>query len=41
MSLAHNPFGDGHASGRILDILAYEAGIPSSMNQMETRSHAL
>ena len=42
MSLAHNPFGDGHASERILDILACEAGtLPSAHHPMEARSHAL
>jgi UDP-N-acetylglucosamine 2-epimerase (non-hydrolysing) len=30
MSRAHNPFGDGHASRRILDVLAREANIPAS-----------
>jgi UDP-N-acetylglucosamine 2-epimerase (non-hydrolysing) len=28
MSRAHNPFGDGHASARILDVLAYGQDIP-------------
>jgi UDP-N-acetylglucosamine 2-epimerase (non-hydrolysing) len=28
MSRAHNPFGDGHASERILDVLAYGQDIP-------------
>ena len=41
MSLAHNPFGDGHASERIVDILAYEAGIQPAQHPMEVRSHAL
>ncbi len=29
MSRAHNPFGDGHASRRILDVLAREANVPT------------
>ena len=41
MSLAHNPFGDGHASERILDILAYEAGTQPAQHPMEVRSYAL
>jgi UDP-N-acetylglucosamine 2-epimerase (non-hydrolysing) len=41
MSLAHNPFGDGHASERILDILAYEAGTVPASHPMEARSYAL
>ncbi|MGH6769279.1 MAG: non-hydrolyzing UDP-N-acetylglucosamine 2-epimerase [Xanthobacteraceae bacterium] len=41
MSLAHNPFGDGHASARILDILACEAGIVPSAHSTEVLSHAL
>jgi UDP-N-acetylglucosamine 2-epimerase (non-hydrolysing) len=41
MSLAHNPFGDGHASERILDILAYEAGADRAPQPVETRTHAL
>jgi UDP-N-acetylglucosamine 2-epimerase (non-hydrolysing) len=30
MSRAHNPFGDGHASERILDVLAYGADVPAA-----------
>jgi UDP-N-acetylglucosamine 2-epimerase (non-hydrolysing) len=30
MSRAHTPFGDGHASRRILDVLAREANIPTT-----------
>ncbi len=30
MSRAHNPFGDGHASERILDVLAYGADLPAT-----------
>lgn len=30
MSRAHNPFGDGHASQRILDVLAYGADVPAA-----------
>jgi UDP-N-acetylglucosamine 2-epimerase len=41
MSLAHNPFGDGHASERILDILAFEAGTVPSPQPVESRTHAL
>jgi UDP-N-acetylglucosamine 2-epimerase (non-hydrolysing) len=31
MSRAHNPFGDGHASERILDVLAYGNDLPASV----------
>ncbi len=31
MSRAHNPFGDGHASERILDVLAYSNNLPASV----------
>jgi UDP-N-acetylglucosamine 2-epimerase len=41
MSLAHNPFGDGHASERILDILAYEAGTQPAQHPMEVRRYAV
>ncbi len=30
MSHAHNPFGDGHASERILDVLAYGQDVPAA-----------
>jgi UDP-N-acetylglucosamine 2-epimerase (non-hydrolysing) len=35
MSRAHNPFGDGHASERILDVLAYGQDIPAAERRGE------
>jgi UDP-N-acetylglucosamine 2-epimerase (non-hydrolysing) len=41
MSFAHNPFGDGYASNRIVDILACESGMAPPAHSMEARSYAI